>query len=321
MGGRTRRWLVIAGLLVLTGGILIGSVLAKQQWDVTSLSATKYETEEYRIGDAYQNIAVVTDTADVTFMAAQGDETVVTCYEENHTKHLVAVKDGTLTITAQNTKKWYDYIGMNFDTPKITVCMPQEAYSSLAVQSGTGNVEIPGQFRFESIAVSASTGHVTNYASASGNIAIKTSTGKIRVENISANEMELSASTGKVEAFGVTCGGDVNIQGTTGKAVLTDLTCKNLTTKANTGDVSMQNVVVAETISIQRTTGDVAFDGCDGGALIVTTDTGDVEGSLLTDKVFITQTDTGRVVVPQTVSGGNCQIKTDTGDIEITIKN
>ena len=319
MSERRKIGLVIASSLVLIGGIIFGSVMTMLNWDFTKLSTTKYETNTYEIDEEFSNISIVTDTADMVFVPSENAKSSVVCYEQKNAKHSVTVRNGTLVIEVVNTKKWYEYIGINFGTPKITVSIPQGEYITLSVKSSTGDVEIPKEFTFESMDISESTGNVKNDASASGTIKIKTSTGDIRVENISAGALDLSVSTGSVTISEVVCEGNVKIRVSTGKTALTDITCKNVTSSGNTGGFSLKNVIAAEKFSIERSTGDVKLDSCDAAEIVIKTDTGDVKGSLLSNKVFITQTDTGRVDVPKTGIGGRCEITTDTGNIHITI--
>jgi len=317
---RTKMWLITAASLVFIGCIIFGGVMMVLKWDFTKLSTVKYETNDREISENYKNVSIITDTGDVVFVLSESSKTSVVCYEQNNVKHSVAVKDDTLTIEVNDMRKWHEHIGFNFGTPKITVYIPQGEYGTLSVRSTTGDVEIPKEFKFESIDISENTGNIKIYASASEFIRIKASTGDIHVENASANTLELSVSTGEITVSDVTCRGDANINVSTGKTYLTDVECGNLTSTGNTGDILLNNVIVAEKLLIKRSTGDVRFDGLDAAEIFVETDTGEVEGSLLTDKVFIAQTDTGRVDVPKTVTGGRCEITTDTGDIRITVK-
>lgn len=320
MSTRTKVWLIIAASLVLLGCILFAGVMTTLKWDFTKLSTAEYESNTYEISKNYKNILIITNTADIMFVPSESLMTSVSCYEQKSTKHSVTVKDGTLVIEIVDTRTWYEHIGINFGIPKITVSIPQGEYSTLSIKSNTGDVEIPKDFKFESIDISVSTGEVTNYASASENITIKTSAGNIRVENIFAGALDLSVSTGKVTVSGVTSTGDVKVGVSTGKAYLTDTKCKSVISSGNTGDISLDNVIAVERFSIERSTGDVKFNSSDSAEIYVKTDTGDVTGNLLTDKVFIAQTDTGKVDVPKTVTGGKCEITTSTGDINIRIK-
>lgn len=320
MRTRTKVWLIIAASFVLVGGIIFGGVMSMLEWDFTKLSTVKYETNNYEITENFNNISIITETSDVVFVPSENQKTSVVCHEQKNMKHSVTVHNGKIVIEVVDTRKWYEYIGINFSTPKITVYIPQGEYGKLSIKSSTGDVKIPKEFKFENIDISESTGNVTNYASASENIITKTSTGNIRVENVSANTLDLSVSTGGVTVSNVSCEGDVKIDVSTGKTNLTNIECKNIVSSGNTGAISLKNVIATEKFSIERSTGDVRFEGSDATEISVKTDTGDVTGTLLSEKVFITETSTGRINVPKTTSGGKCEITTATGDINISTK-
>lgn len=316
----TKIWLMIAALLVVVGCVMFALVMSAYQYDFDKLSTETFETNIHEINNEFSNISMHTDTADITFVLSNDGKCRVECYEEAKAKHSVAVQDDTLVIKVSDEKSWYDYIGINVDSPKITVYLPETEYTSLCIDESTGGIEIPDNFKFESVDISLSTGAVQLSASASNSIRIEASTGSISVENISAGALDLSVSTGTITVSGVTCAGDANISVSTGKTHLTDVACKNLTSSGNTGDIFLNHVIAAEKFSIERSTGDVRFDGSDAAEVFVETDTGDVTGTLLTDKVFMTQTDTGSIDVPKTTTGGKCEINTDTGDVCIGIK-
>ncbi|MBO5357952.1 MAG: DUF4097 family beta strand repeat protein [Clostridia bacterium] len=330
-------WLIIGASLVLIGAIIFGGVMTTLDWDFLSLSTEKYVTNEYEISDSYDNIKIITDTADIIFVPSEN--TKVVCYEETKIKHLVTVKDDTLVIEVNDTRKWYEHIGINFGSPKITVYIPKGEYGELVVKASTGDTEIPKEFKFESIDISQSTGNVKCLSSAGGDIKIKTSTGNVKclssaggdikiktstgnitTEKINADSLSLTVSTGEINVSDIECTGDLSIKVSTGKVSLKNVTCNNIISTGNTGGITLNNVIAKENFSVTRSTGNVKLIGCDAGEITITTDTGDVLGTLLSDKVFITKTDTGSVKVPETLSGGKCKITTDTGNIKIEIK-
>ena len=215
------------------------------------------------------------------FVPSENQTTSVSCHERKGNLHSVSVKDGRLEIKIEDTRKWYEHIGISFDTPKITVYLPQSEY---------------------------------------GKLSVKTITGRIDIRNISADSLDLTVSTGKVAVSNTDCKGDVKVEVSTGKAVLTNIRCKNALSSGDTGDISLNNVIATEKLSVERSTGDVEFDGSDAAEIYIKTTTGKVTGSLLSDKVFITDTATGKVDVPKTVGGGKCEINTSTGNIKITVE-
>ena len=319
MGKKTKIWLIVAGSAILLGCIIFGVVMSMLGWDFTKLSTVQYVTNEHSISEKFEHIRIDTKTADIVFAPSEDGNVRVVYREEKKVAHTATVEDGTLVISVVDTRKWYDYIGINFGSPGITVYIPQGQYGALSVKSDTGKVELPQNFGFESIDVTVDTGNVICRASSLGNVKIRTSTGKISVENITAGAVDLTTSTGNVVVANVNCQADLRIDVDTGDVNITDVRCRSLVSDGDTGDIVLQNVIAFERFSIERDTGNVQFVGCDAGEIFVETDTGDVKGSLLSEKMFIAHTDTGRVNVPQSVTGGKCQITTDTGNIQITV--
>lgn len=319
MRRNTKLWLLSACILIVLGCCILAGALWAGQWDTGSLSTAKYVTNAHTITQEFEDLTIITDTADVTLIATKDAEPHIVCYEQEHARHHVSVKDGTLTIEVQDTRKWYEYVGIHLDSPRITMYIPCGGHGALDIKTSTGDIHIPSGLTFDSIHIAGSTGDVTNLASSSGNTYIQTSTGSIHVENISTSSIVLKATTGNIAASNIRCAGSIQIGVSTGKTQCTNAQCSTLTTTGSTGDITLRGVIAEQDLTIERTTGDVELDRCDAAQLRIQTDTGDVTGSICTEKIFTTETDTGDVHVPQCSRGGKCEISTDTGDIQITI--
>lgn len=316
----TKIWLIAAAILVVAGSAVFCVSMSKAQWDLSAFGGAAYETNTVAIDESFRKVSIRCSTEDVSVLPSENGKCSAFFYENEKEKHTASVKDGTLLITVPEKGKWYDHFTFfSFDTPKITLYLPQAAYDSLTIEGSTGDVSLAEDFTFGSIQVSVSTGDVSCLASSSGPIRISTDTGDISCSGIAAKTLTLSVSTGKVETRAVVCTEDAAVTVSTGEAFLADLSCKNFVSSGSTGDISLEKVIASDSLSITRSTGDVSFRQCDAAALSVETDTGDVTGSLLTEKIFIAQSDTGRIAVPETASGGKCRITTDTGDISIVI--
>lgn len=316
----TKAWLILATCFIFVGLIMFASVMLNFNWDFSKLSTTKYELNSHKINNEFSNISIDTDTADIIFVKSNNEECRVECYEEEKINHLVSVSDDTLFIMINDIRDWYDYIGINFDSPKITVYLPESDYKTLSVSDSTGNINVFKELKFDNIDAVLSTGDINVFSSVSNGVKIKTSTGDINIDSISVGSLELTASTGKITVSAINCDGDINIKTSTGRNNLADIKCKNLYSKSDTGDISLSEVFASEKISITRSTGDVKFYSSDAAEVSVETDTGDVSGTFISEKTFITKTDTGRIEVPQGISGGKCTIKTNTGDIKLNVQ-
>lgn len=314
-----KMWVLLAAALFVAGLFIFIGAMAVLKFDFTKLSTAQYETNTCEVGEAFDQIVIDVDTAGIEFVLSDHEQCEVVCFEREREKHSVAVKDGTLTIAMADTRKWYDYIGFTLGSPKITVYLPQAEYTALSIDTHTGDIKIPNDFRFGSLRICGSTAAVECLASVSNGTDITLSTGSIKISDVSAGELALSVTTGNIKLDSVACDGAIGASVTTGGAELTDVSCGSLTSHGTTGRITLKNVIASGQISIERTTGSIRFDGSDAAELYVRTSTGSVKGTLLSPKVFITETATGSIHVPKTVTGGRCEIKTATGDIQIDI--
>lgn len=278
----------------------------------------KYTTNEHEINENITSVLIDSEVSDIEILSSENGEYKVVSYERPELEHSITITDGTLKIHQLDQRKWYQFIGFNFDNAKLTVYLPEGEYDMLKIDGSTGDILVTDSFQFSSIDISNSTGDVKNYA-ASTTMQISTSTGDIDVKNVTASAIELSASTGDIELSGIECSGDIFVDSTTGEKFLFDIACQNLSIKSSTGDVELDNVLATGKLSIVGSTGDVKFTGCDAAEIFVKISTGDVKGTLLSEKIFIVDTSTGKIDVPKTTTGGVCEITTSTGDIKITI--
>ena len=316
---KNRFWLIVATSLIIVGLVIFSCVMTAYKWDFTKLSTKKYQTNEYEITEDFSIIEINSATADISILPSQDGKSKVVCFDDENLKYQVGVNGEKLSINLNDQRKWYEYIGIDFYTSKLTIYLNQNDYFKLSINQSTGDVEISENLRFNNIDIRLSTGNVKCLASSSELIKIQTTTGDITLQNLSAGALDLRVSTGSVNLSSITANGDIKLNTNTGDVKLENATCKSLITDGDSGDITLKNVIASDKFIIERDTGDVSFNGCDASEIQVETDTGDVTGSLLSSKIFMVETDTGRKSIPQSSSGGKCKIETDTGDIIITI--
>lgn len=317
-----KHWIIIAVALILIGAAITFTALCMAKWDFRNFDNTIYETVTHEPAGDLQNISISSSEADVILRPAEDGTLRVVCHENVKVPHTVTLVDGTLTVKSVDNRAWYDHIqAFSFDTPKITVYLPDDAYGDLALQGSTGDADIPSAFSFTSITVQRSTGDVICRASSETGITISVSTGDILLMNATASEITLRTTTGDVGLSRVSCSGRVALDVDTGDVTATDLSCGAFSSEGTTGDVELTHVIVSQTMRLSRSTGDIEIEGCDAAELYIETDTGDVDGFLLSPKTFLAESASGSVKVPPSATGGRCEIRTNTGDIFLQIQN
>ena len=274
-------WLLVGAALVLLGGIIFGATALIAKGDLTKMSISKCITNEYTVNEAFESVTLLTKDAKVEILPAKDGVCRVNCYEEESRRHTVTVKDGVLTVSVEDERKWYEYIGFHLTAPKVTVYLPEKEYASLRVENKTGDIQI---------------------------------------RNLRAETLTVTTTTGKILLENVTCGGDITTNFLTGSTHFKNVTCGSLTAEGGTGSVTLESTLVRGKVTVETNTGAVKLLASDAEALEVKTNTGNVTGDLLSPKIFISKTNTGDIEAPETTTGGVCKITTNTGNIKITIK-
>jgi DUF4097 and DUF4098 domain-containing protein YvlB len=331
--------LILGTILVICGAFIFGFALGEADWDIKNLATVKYETNTYEITESFTSLHINCNTADVHLLPTDDEKCIVVAHEEENNKHNVTVNAGVLCIDpiGKDTIRF----GLNFDSPKITVYLPEQIYGNLEINNDTGDILIDSSLKFDNIRISLSTGDVrvtdvccstisligttgdVNILNAIvfGNLSIERNTGNVSLSGVKCDgSLTVTTSTGRIKLSDVECVGKISISVSTGDTSLINATCADLSSNGTTGEVNIENVIVSGKATIARSSGDIKLESFDAAEISIHTNSGDVKGSLISSKVFVTKTDTGRVSVPETTSGGICKITTDTGDIIITIE-
>ncbi len=234
----TKVWLIIAAILFLLGTMIIVGDFIMVKFDFAKIATTKYVTNTYEIQENYKNIKIVTNTANVALVPSKDAKDTVVCKEEENVKHLVEVKDDTLVIKVIDTRKWYEHIGINFGTSKITLYLSKDIYDALS---------------------------------------IKTSTGKVSVENLSADTLDITVSTGNIRVTDVVCKGDMKMKVSTGDIKLDKSDAAEIFIKTSTGNVT-GTLLTEKVFITQTSTGNIKVPkSIKGGRCEITTSTGNIK--------------------------------------------
>ena len=254
----TKIWLVIAAILVVVGCMMFGGVMAVLGWDFVKLSTDKYETNKYEIEEDFNAISMNTDTADITFVPSEDAKCKVVCYEQENATHSVAVKDNTLVIETIDSRTWYEYVGINFGTPEITVYLPKKVYTSLSINEDTGDITVSDM-------------------TCLGDITLNVSTGETTLTNVECKNLISSGSTGYVFLNHVIATEKFSIKRNTGDVRFDGSDATEIFVETSTGDIN--GTLLSEKVFIAQTdTGKIRVPKTvTGGRCELTTDTGDIK--------------------------------------------
>ena len=334
-----KKALIVSLVLMLLGAAVLAGAYAKSGFDISKFSTDTFETKTYTADGNFTAINIDTRVSDLRFVKSEDGSVKAVCIEPGYIERTVAVEDGCLRISFKDRRKLLDNIGINYGSPKMTVCIPEGKYDSLAVLASTGDVSVPDGFSFGDIKIGTDTGDINLESSPSpesslthGTVHIVTDTGDIAISGITAQNIKLRSDTGDVIINSVSLTENFTRTTNTGDTAIDTLACKTFDSQGDSGEITLNGVLVSEYMNITRDTGDVVLNDSDAGSISITTDTGDVTGTLLSEKIFTAGSDTGDISVPRPSANtapyaagnssdapGTCTVTTDTGNITFTI--
>ena len=118
MRNKIQNLLIMASSFLLAGVVVFTIAMSVLKWDFSKLSSTHYEMKEYEVEETFSHISIEGKSADVAFVVSENSKTKVVCDEREKMKYLVEVNDGTLTVKLEDKRKWYDFAGFDFYSPK-----------------------------------------------------------------------------------------------------------------------------------------------------------------------------------------------------------
>lgn len=210
--------------LALAGVAIFIGLLAVFGFDVQHFAATvsdeRYVAQEYRPQGDFTRVEISEESADVTILPSVDGGCSVSCDETDAVTYDVQVRDGTLVVTRQDERKgsFVGWFSVNLCTPKVTICLPADAYEAIRAETVSGGVNIRG-LEIGDVEISTTSGNIrlqeTQLGSlhaetvsgetcltdgdASGTVRVSSVSGNVELENFDAAAFEIASTSGDIK--------------------------------------------------------------------------------------------------------------------------
>lgn len=294
---RGTKILLIVAASLMAAGILISAAAALSGGRFNKTAA---EDVTHRANGAFESIRIVTSSSDVSVKISESGECYAVCSENDKLTYSLVTEGGTLMLTENDSRKWYDHIGFFFGTMKVTLYVPQGAYTELSVRNGSGNIVCSEQdISFESVSLSAASGNIF-FRTPADELSVRSSSGEISVRGSTCSKIELLNVSGSIEAESA----DV----------------REMSVRTQSGNIQLREITVMSVLSAESSSGNIDMERCDADTLELKSSSGNIRGTLLSDKIFNLKTNSGKIEAPESVrDAGICNASTSSGNIRFEI--
>ncbi len=280
---------VVCGVIVLAAAlVLFIAGMSAANWDFSKLSTVQYSVFAFdQTDESIRSIDVRYQNADIAVTISPDAEKIAVKYpvrtdtDGKQTAVTLKTEDGTLYI-AESDDNFQPVSWFFGSIPPVEIVLPAAEYSSLHLQTDTGDIRVSGLSAAQDIVLQTDTGDIELTGGNAANIAATADTGDIRLSDVTATQ--------------------------------------KITLKSDVGDLTLNSVSAAE-IEASADTGNIAVSGIAADAITLSADTGDIRGTIAgkqNDYTISVQTDTGSSNLQSGGSGAKrLTASTDVGNIEL----
>ena len=310
--------LLTAAIMVAVGIVSVISAAVSLGFDFTKMNTVRFKAATHTVNQSFTSVSIDAMDCDVKFYPSENRKCEIKCDENEKVKHTVSVKDGTLTVKRQDSRKWYERIGIYGNSSTLSVYLPKAEYKSLKVSSLSGDIYVPNFLTFASADIQTASGDISYEGNTSENLSLKSVSGDLNIDGVKPDKLAVKTTSGDIKISHADVKGSIQVKAVSGEAELENIKGQSISANSTSGDITFSDTVMSGEIRAESVSGNITLKGCDAATLNFKSTSGDVEGSLLTGKVYTTDTKSGDVDVPNSTTGGKCTISTVSGNIKFS---
>ena len=315
----TKIALLAAGILLLLGvGAMIGGMRALR-FDFTRLGTADPVTRTAEFTEPITDISLKGVHCETVLKPApDGVCRVVFTGGEKLLLHASA-ESGTLTVSVEDGRKWYEMIGVFSFSDGLTVFLPEREYGSLTVELTSGSLEIPEDFVFSALTVQNVSGAVKLAASAD-RLNVHTTSGAISVNGVRAKQAEIGSTSGSIRLSEVNAEETLTVETTSGSVTLEKCSAREIFACSTSGGIRLSEADAEDTLTVESISGGIRLDGGQAQKTEITSSSGSVKGTVTGEYLYDVRTSSGSISVPESGGSRLFRVTTSSGSVRIEQK-
>ena len=312
---KKKKIFLVAGILMLTGALIVLAVLIWAKFDFRRFSTTEYTDQTTELTPPFHAVDFDVMDCDVKILPSPDGVTKLVTHTAENVPVTAEIKDSTLFVRQTDERRWTERFGiMEFGEASATlyINMTTEVSKSITVETRSGGIEITGDpsgRRMLSVHAKTAGGDVRLTDITASDAMFETVSGDISLQNITVDDwITLSSASGEAVAINctapkflhaVTVSGDVTMQSIEAGSAAIQTTSGNVRLEdfhvdghgpmekteivTTSGALELTSLILDEPLSIQSVSGDVRFTLSQAQSYEIKTTSGDVTGTLVTE--------------------------------------
>lgn len=292
-----------AGIILFICGFIVSG------FDIHKLSTQPALEEKTQVLSPQTQQLTIKDKNMPLCIEASPDENIYITYYENEKEFYKITQGNTCTVQKITNYKWYDrFFNLSFESPVLTLRLPDSYSGSLWVETINGRVTVNG--------VQAK------------DLDVFTSNGTVQIQSVQLQgQLNAETNNGKLIFTDVAAAETVAGKSSNGAAVIKNVQGGNVQIKTSNGKITLENVCAEDTVGAQTSNGRIVLDQIAAERQIcLHSSNGAVSGEIqgeMKDFSITAKTTNGKNNLPERMQAGEkkLEVKTSNGNIQIEFNN
>lgn len=249
------------GIPMITIGVVIVVIaILSVGFDWSKLDNQRYEKKTYTVSEDFTDISIEGKTEDICFALSEDNSCRIVAKEQKNFTYNIEVVDGKLTITEEDSRKWYEKMvvfSFGWEEVKMTVYLPKNEYESLFIKTKNSDIKISDNFTFHNTDITSASGDIDIKKLRGDNLCVRTSSGDVELSDVRAEDrIEIKTTSGDVELHKSDADA-LSITTTSGDVECSLLTGKKFITSSKIGDIHVPDSASGGDCEIHTKSGDI----------------------------------------------------------------
>ncbi len=312
---------ILAGLLIVAGFVLVANGLEQTEYSLANFFVSQPKTKTETVDLPFDSVEIIESNCRVEVRFDDGANAAVKYPEKGASKQSVSVKNGKLTVKANDGRTFFERLKFSLEKPTVTVYIPINNHvDSLSVNttSGTIHVYYSNTCVIGDIKLTSKTGNIYSDSLASGNISLKSEKGLLSVSNAKPQNVKAVTKSGDVTLSTLEIANSCKAKTDSGKLKINKVRAQTIESENIKGKNELYDAWADTLLSVKSEKGNIQLKACDGKLIKVQNGSGSIKGTIRSERSYNVMTSFGKVEIPKDSIGEPCELSTVSGDIEIT---
>lgn len=304
--------------IFIGASMMLGAWLVLRSNAADMVAGLEFEEKTLTLTEPFTKININTLNSSIELLPSPDGVCRIVCSDNEKLYHQISVSGSQLNINQNADWQWYEMLNGLFqkDSLSLRVYLPEAEYMLLHAYSGSGDITIAPDFRFQTVNTYTKRGNTEATALYAENLTICSVSGDLILRELAAaNDIYLESISGfmQIEKLSAV---NVTTHASGGRTVLENIASDYLRATTVSGDIHMTGSSFRNTTYFETGSGSIAIADSNCAEQSLQTSSGSVTLQNITGDSLNARTESGAILIENALYNSSLLCVTTSGEIQ-----